>query len=48
MFVAIRHDGQKAVGPFLSEPDGIEWAKARRQTSDENFYIRPLIEDWSL
>ncbi len=48
MFVAIRHDGQKAVGPFPSEVSGIDWARERRKQSDENFYVRPVIEDWSL
>ena len=46
MFVAIRHDGQKAVGPFLSEPDGIEWSRKKRDASGENFYIRSVLEDW--
>lgn len=46
MYVAVRHDAQQAVGPFLSEIKAIEWARDRRVTSDERFYVRPLMENW--
>lgn len=47
MFVAIRHDAQEAVGPFADEDEAIEWARDKRDTSGDKFYIRPIVENWS-